>query len=209
MALTNIYLARHGQTEYNRCNQIQGRGIDASLNKTGRRQAQAIANHLKDVELQRIFSSSLKRSRETAKLVAATHDLELISHADLDEMNFGVLEGRPASEIEYELEELHNTWKSGDIAHACEGGESPETVLARAAGCIGRVIKEYQHENLLFVLHGRLIRILVSHWLEYGLSGMHRVPHANGALYHLQKNGARYEPIFINRTDHLELEVKD
>lgn len=187
---------------------MQGRGIDASLNETGRRQAKAIANYLKDVKLKRIFSSSLKRSRETAELVALQHNLQLESHADLDEMDFGVLEGCPVSEIECELEELHNTWKSGNVNFACEGGESPKSVLTRAANCIDQIIKEHQHENLLFVLHGRLIRILVSHWLGYGLAGMHRVPHANGALYHLQKNGAGFEPIFLNHTDHLELEVK-
>ncbi len=95
MSLTNIYLARHGETEYNRCNQIQGRGIDASLNDTGLHQAKAIAEHLQDISLHQVYSSSLKRSRETAEVVAKRYDLQVESHKDLDEMNFGILEGRP------------------------------------------------------------------------------------------------------------------
>ncbi len=201
--MTNLYLARHGQTEYNRLNQIQGRGIDASLNDTGRQQAQAIAYHLKDSQLHGVYSSSLKRSQETAEVIAQLHGLTLESHADLDEMDFGMLEGQPISEIEAELEELHSTWKSGNTSFALQEGESPEIVLDRAAGKVEQIIGEQQGSNLLFVLHGRLIRILVSHWLQYGLSQMHRVPHTNGAVYHLQWDGQLFEPIYLNYTDHL------
>jgi len=203
MGLTNVYLARHGQTEYNRLNQIQGRGIDVSLNENGRQQARAIARHLKDTQLHCIYSSSLKRSQETAKEIAQLHGVMLQSHADLDEMDFGILEGRPIPEIETELEELHNKWKSGNTSFALQKGESPEIVLDRAAGKVDQIIEEKQGSNLLFVLHGRLIRILVSHWLQYGLSQMHRVPHTNGAVYHLQWNGQLFEPIYLNYTDHL------
>lgn len=203
MALTNIFLARHGQTEYNRCNQIQGRGIDASLNKTGRKQAEAIAHYLSDTNLHRVISSSLKRSRETAELIAEVHGLEFDSYTDLDEMNFGVLEGRPISEIKTDIEKLKKNWQSGNVGYASEGGESPKTVLNRAASRIDSIINGYQDANILFVLHGRLIRILVSHWLEYGLSEMHRVPHTNGALYHIRWDGQIFEPIYLNHTKHL------
>jgi len=201
--LTNLFLARHGQTEYNRLNQIQGRGIDASLNETGHRQAHAIARHLKDSELHRVYSSSLKRSQETATVVCQLRGLTLESHADMDEMDFGKLEGRPISEIRSQLKELHNNWKAGNTSFALQGAESPEIVRNRAAGKIEQIIAEQQGNNLLFVLHGRLIRILVSHWLEYGLSQMHRVPHTNGAVYHLQWDGQLFEPIYLNHTDHL------
>ncbi|NIT57563.1 MAG: histidine phosphatase family protein, partial [Aliifodinibius sp.] len=89
MGVTNIYLARHGETEYNRCDQIQGRGIDASLNDTGIRQARAIAHHLQDASIHQIISSSLKRSRQTAETVAKIHRLNVLSYRDLDEMDFG------------------------------------------------------------------------------------------------------------------------
>ena len=204
MALTNIYLARHGETEYNRCNQIQGRGIDASLNETGRRQAQAIADNLAGADIQRIFSSSLRRSQETAEIIAKTFDLEFQSYADLDEMNFGIYEGRPIAEIESELQELHNIWKSGNVDHASENGESPSMVLNRAAAQIEEIIEEHQGSNLLFILHGRLIRILLSHFLRYGLSEMHRVKHSNGALYHIRWDGRQFEPVYLHETDHLE-----
>jgi len=202
---TNIYLARHGETEYNRRNKIQGRGIDVALNRTGRQQAEAIAQHLKGLEMERIFSSSLKRSRETAEIVARTHELKVKSYADLDEMNFGILEGKPISEIELELQQLHQNWKSGELDYTFQNGESPRSVLKRAAGRIETLIERYPNTNLLFVLHGRLIRILLSHWLGYGLSAMDRVKHSNGALYHIRWDGRGFKSVYLNNTEHLVL----
>lgn len=208
MALTNIYLARHGETEYNRRNQIQGRGIDASLNKTGLQQARAIGTYLQDVALDGIFCSSLKRSRETADVIAESYKCSVIEHKDLDEMNFGVFEGQPASKIKAELQELHQKWKSGNVDCACENGESPQAVLKRAAKRVESIIDNQPNTNLLFVLHGRLLRILLSHWLEYGLSNMHRVSHSNGALYHLRWDGGQFEPVYLHKTEHLNNQIK-
>lgn len=208
MALTDIYLARHGETEYNRCNKIQGRGIDASLNETGLQQARAIARHLQEVHLHGIFSSSLKRSKETATVIAEMFDLQVVSHEDLDEMNFGAFEGRHASEIKSGLQDLHQKWKSGHVDYACENGESPRTVLRRVRNRIETIIENQPNTNLLFVLHGRLLRILLSHWLQYGLSDMHRVPHSNGALYHIRWDGESFEPVYLNKTEHLDSMVE-
>ncbi|MDZ7682262.1 MAG: histidine phosphatase family protein [Fodinibius sp.] len=206
MGVTNIYLARHGETEYNRCKQIQGRGIDASLNDTGRCQAQAIAHHLKDAELNRIFSSSLKRSLETAEIVGHANNLDVLPYENLDEMNFGMSSGGPISDIEDDLNSLHQQMeRSGNVDHATEQGESPLAVLRRASAQMQLLIREHRDTNLLFVLHGRLLRILLSDWLQYGLANMHRVPHSNGALYHIRWDGVEYEPVYLNKTTHLDL----
>lgn len=210
MALTSIYLARHGETEYNRCNQLQGRGIDASLNEKGIQQARSIARHLQESEIaiDRIYSSSLKRSKETADIVARVFDLGVTSHEDLDEINFGVFEGCYSSEIESELEALHQKWRSGNVDYACEDGESPRAVLRRAGNRIENIISNQPNANLLFVLHGRLLRILLSHWLQYGLHNMHQVPHTNGALYHIRWDGESYEPVYLNKTEHLNARLE-
>lgn len=205
MGISNIYLARHGQTEYNRCNQIQGRGIDISLNNTGRRQARAIANHLNGIGLSVILSSSLKRSYETAQIIAEKRKLTVQSYHELDEMDFGELEGKPIADIKSELEQLQENWRSGNLQFKSPQGESPQTVYDRAARCAKAIINKQHDTNLLFVLHGRLIRILVSGWLNYGLTEMHRVPHTNGALYHLQWDGNAFESVYLNNTDHLGL----
>lgn len=183
---------------------MQGRGIDAPLNGMGRQQARAMAEHLKEQDLHYIYCSSLKRSRETAEFIGNTCSLNVQAHRDLDEMNFGVLEGRTITEIEPELQELQQNWKAGNVEFALEKAESPQMVLDRAATRAEQIISERHERNLLFVLHGRLIRILLSHWLRFGLSSMHQIGHSNGALYHLQWDGKRFEKIYLNSTDHLK-----
>jgi probable phosphoglycerate mutase len=202
--MTNLYLARHGETDYNRRSQMQGRGIDAPLNETGRNQARAIADHAKSLNLHHIYSSSLKRSSQTAAYVGQGCGLEVRSYSDLDEMDFGEYEGQKASEIKTELSTLHTTWKSGDVTFAAAGGESPQGVLDRAGTKAEQIIEDHHTANLLFVLHGRLIRILLSHWLGLGLSAMHQIDHSNGALYHLEWDGQQFKTVYLHNTDHLQ-----
>lgn len=203
MEVTNIYLARHGETEYNRCSQIQGRGIDASLNDTGIQQAHAIARYLQDISIQQIISSSLKRSRQTAEAVAKQQRLDVVAYRDLDEMDFGILEGKPISKIKSELKHLHERWKTGEVDFALEKGESPSAVYKRANKRAQLILEKNQQRNMLFVLHGRLLRILLSEWLGHGLRNMHKIPHSNGALYHLQWNNPGFKSLYVNKTDHL------
>lgn len=182
---------------------MQGRGIDVSLNETGRNQAEALAEYLQSKEIKHIFSSSLKRSKETADIIARRLELDYRSYPELDEMNFGILEGRPVNEIEQELDELHNIWKNGDVEFSSENGESPAMVYNRVSKRMEVILQEHYPDNLMFVLHGRLIRILLSQWLGYGLHAMHRIGHANGALYHLVWDGEIFKPVYVNNTEHL------
>ena len=205
MQTTNIYIARHGETEYNRTRRMQGRGINKSLNDTGRKQAKAIGRALGNKEINHIFSSSLKRSLETAEIIAEQLQINFESYKELDEMDFGIIEGQQINEVRDNLEQLNHTWKSGNTAFAIEQGESPDGVLERVLLRTDALLEKHCGQHILFVLHGRLIRILLAHWLEYGLSQMHRIKHQNGSLYHLQlREEQKMEVIYLNKTEHLE-----
>jgi len=207
LPVTDIFIARHGETEYNRTGRLQGRGIDEPINENGQAQAHAVAEYLRDKNIAHIFSSSLVRSIETAEIIGRELDCPVHSYPELDEMDFGIMEGRRQQNIWGDIMRLHNRWKEGDTGFAFEQGESPETVLQRVVSCTNEILADYGDQPVLFVLHGRLIRILVAHWLEYGLSQMHRVQHQNGALYHLRlKENDHIEPVYLNRTFHLDKE---
>ena len=204
MSVTDIYIARHGETEYNRQGKMQGRGIDIPLNHTGRLQARAISEALQDKSLDYIFSSSLMRSVETAEIIAWTLRMKYRSYPELDEMDFGRFEGKPSKEIEKDLDRVHQTWKNGDTDYVIEGGESPSMVLDRVMSRMNNILEGHAGSTILFILHGRLIRILLSNWLGYPLSDMHRIEHSNGALYHLKKNENSIEEVYLHKTDHLD-----
>ncbi|MDR8391759.1 histidine phosphatase family protein [Aliifodinibius sp. S!AR15-10] len=204
MPITNLFIIRHGETEYNRIGRMQGRGIDQPLNETGRLQARATAKYLKDFGIDIAVSSSLKRSKETAGIVADDYKVNLLSYKELDEIDFGIYEGQYSKDIQDELDTIHERWQKGEVHLAIEGGESPSQALDRVSRRMVSVIEEHEGKNILVVLHGRLIRILLSYWLGYGLERMHEIKHSNGALYHLKWNGKAFEIVCLNKTDHLQ-----
>ena len=75
--MTEIILARHGETEWNVEEVFRGR-IDIELNETGMKQAELLAEYLRDVEIDAIYSSPLKRALKTAEIIAGYHKLVIV-----------------------------------------------------------------------------------------------------------------------------------
>jgi probable phosphoglycerate mutase len=203
MKFTRLFLVRHGETEYNKKGMMQGRGIDAPLNDTGHRQAQLIAENLESEGPDVIVSSGMIRAIETARPLSEKLSKPIHSFSELDEMNFGDFEGQKSSNIQKELKQLHDTWAKGEVNVPIPGGESPVEVYERADGRIRSLLNEGNNETKVFFLHGRLIRILLSKWLGYGLQNMHKVEHQNGAINHILKNHVSFNVVYLNKTDHL------
>lgn len=202
--MKQVYLARHGQTDYNKERRMQGRGIDSPLNSLGWQQAEAIASYLSDKNVTQIISSSLTRAIESATPMANQSSLTVKSFADLDEMDFGELEGKLIFEVKEELQYLQEQWSSSDVLVKCPGGENPVQVFERANKAIQEILNESEHEVILFVLHGRLLRILLSNWLGMGLKNMHKIDHENGAINHLEWESGTFKVSELNKTDHLK-----
>lgn len=209
MNYIRLFIARHGETNYNRNGLLQGRGIDAPLNETGQLQARHLAHYLSSYESTSIVSSSLRRAWETASFYEEKTELTLQKHKDLDEMDFGDFEGQSMKEIAKELDDLQNGWKNGDISLRIPGGESPKEVFERADYAARSYINGSETETVMLFVHGRLIRILLSEWLGYGLKNMHKIEHRNCAVNHLILKKGSFEPVYLNKTDHLELVNSD
>ena len=201
--MKDIYIIRHGETEYNKMHRMQGRGIDASLNKEGRSQAEAICNFMKDKAITKIVTSSLKRAIETANPLSEELKIKLETFKDLDEMNFGVLEGKPFKDVIEDLKYLQTQWSSGNLQIAPEAGENPIEVFDRAGSKIMNVIETSKDQQIIFMIHGRLIRILLSEFLGLGLKNMHEIEHQNGSINHLSWNGNQFEVVELNIITHL------
>ncbi|MDZ7717242.1 MAG: histidine phosphatase family protein [Balneolaceae bacterium] len=209
MSQVHLFIARHGETDYNRKGLLQGRGIDAPLNELGKSQAKYLSEYLATYEATSIISSSLTRAWQTASFYEEKTDLTVQKNKDLDEMDFGDFEGVYMNEISKELNDLQNGWKSGDVSLKIPGGESPKEVFERADEAARSYINEADSQTVMLFVHGRLIRVLLSEWLGYGLKNMHKVEHGNGAVNHLVLNNGSFEPVYLNKTDHLKMLTTD
>jgi broad specificity phosphatase PhoE len=93
-----LILVRHGQTEWNRLRRIQGIS-DQGLNETGRKQAEALAEALKDKKVAAIYTSPLKRARDTAQAIGRHHAAEIVTLLGLREMDAGEVDGLTYKEM--------------------------------------------------------------------------------------------------------------
>ncbi|OAN63987.1 hypothetical protein A8B79_14465 [Balneola sp. EhC07] len=203
--MKQLYIIRHGETRFNRSHLMQGRGINASLNDTGRKQADAISIYLKDKPVSKIVTSSLKRAKESAEPLCRLFNLKPEAYTELDEMDFGDLEGKSFDEVKSDLVHLHESWSSGKLEIGPKNGETPIQVYKRANLKVEEILKLSDDECIVFMLHGRLIRILLSEWLGLGLKNMHQIEHQNGAINTLTWTESGFEAVDLNVTSHLLL----
>ncbi len=207
MSTTTFYFVRHGETEHNRRGIVQGRGVDASLNATGRAQAAAVARRLADVSFAAIYASTLRRAAETAEVIAHLHDgVPWHQLRDLEEMAWGVYEGRPFSpDVAYVFEGIKARWRRGDFGYRIEGGESILDVQRRGLRAVERVLERHAGETVLVVTHGRFLRVVLASLLDdYGLERMHEIAHANTGVNVLIWHAGRFEAERLNCVAHLE-----
>jgi phosphoserine phosphatase len=204
---THLYFIRHGETDYNRLRIMQGRCVDVSLNRRGRAQASAVADRLAEIPLNAIYSSTLRRALETAEEIALRHPgVPMYSLRDLEEMSWGVFEGRPvAGDVERVFEEMNHRWRSGDFALSVEGGESILCVQRRALRAMQHVLEHHEGGTVVVVTHGRFLRVLLASLLdEYGLHRMHDIHHANTSVNRILYEADAFRAEILNCTAHLD-----
>jgi broad specificity phosphatase PhoE len=143
-----LHLVRHGQSTWNARGRLQGHTAHVRLTALGLRQAGAAARTLAAAPVTAVWSSDLRRARETAELVAAPHGLPVRTEPGLREQAHGVFEGQVTARVGPLLAAADPDW-------APPGGESARTLHARVAALLDRLPAAGQ---LVLVTHGETIR---------------------------------------------------
>lgn len=198
-----IYLVRHGQTDYNLKGIVQGSGIDASLNDTGRKQAQMFFDHYKEIPFDKVYTSILKRSIES---VQSFIDLGIPHQklSGLNEINWGYREGieiTPEEDAYYHG--VIKSWCDGNTTLRIEGGESPQDVYDRQKLALEHIMEHEDEETILICMHGRAMRIFLCQMLKYPLKCMDKFEHTNLGLYLINHTGSMFQIEHFNDVSHL------
>ena len=160
--MTTIYLARHGESDWNVERRWQGHA-DRPLTDRGRGQAQNLAARLAGVDLDAVYSSDLRRAWETADAVASAKGLDVIRLPELREVDVGSWSGLTRDECEARFPEAFARWRAG--GSGWDDGESYEEMGERIVEAIGRLAAEHQGGAILVVSHGGPIRAVHAHAL--------------------------------------------
>lgn len=202
MITKQLYIIRHGQTDYNLQGIVQGSGVDSSLNHTGRKQAAAFYEAYHHLPFQRIYTSALKRTHETVQPFMR-HNIPHTQLGGLNEINWGRHEGmQPTPDEKAYYYSVISSWRSGAVDRAVDQGESPVAVQQRQAVALEKILADPE-ELALICMHGRAMRIFLCLMLDIPLKEMDTFEHTNLCLYVLEHNSNTFKLKVRNDTNHL------
>jgi Fructose-2,6-bisphosphatase len=203
-----IYFVRHGETDCNNKNLIQGRGINAPLNELGHQQAEEFYQYYKHVPFDKVYTSSLQRTHQSMAPLLQKSGIPHEILSGFDEMDFGMMEGKEMFDANgaFALENLFVEWKNSNGDAKVEEGESPNDVQARMKKALEVILSEKQEKNVVVCMHGRALRILMCYLLNQPIACMEQFFHANLAvsIFDYDYDTNSFHPVCIANTNHLE-----
>ncbi|HBO24129.1 MULTISPECIES: 2,3-diphosphoglycerate-dependent phosphoglycerate mutase GpmB [unclassified Providencia] len=159
--MLQVYLVRHGETEWNVARRIQGQS-DSPLTATGRQQATQVAKRVKSEGITHIITSDMGRTLETAQIIADECGCEIITEPRLRELNMGVLEQRSIESLTSEEELWRKSLIDGTQGGRIPEGESMEELYTRMFAALDCCRDLPKGSRPLLVSHGIALSTLVS-----------------------------------------------
>lgn len=169
--MVRIYLVRHGEAQGNVQEFFQGH-IDTDISEKGRKQLECLAERFKDIPIEAVYSSPLRRAFSTAEAVNRHHGFEIKTDAGLMEINGGKWEGVKWTELPERFPDEYMTWcKKINEFHA-PGGESTGQVYDRISGTMKKIASENNGRTIAVVSHGLAIKAYLTYaaglpWCKY------------------------------------------
>ncbi len=189
-----IYLIRHGETEWNRLKRLQG-WKNSELTEAGRKAARKLGERLEEdaIEIDKIYSSNLKRAVETAEIIRGSKKIDHIKLEDLREISYGVWEGMEYEDIlEDYAEEFHKFKYESHKYSPQVNGESFEDFFMRTRRALDQILSS-EAEDVLVVSHGVTIKAIVAMIENIGLEEFHTIPIYQGTslnIIEVDENGS-------------------
>jgi broad specificity phosphatase PhoE len=187
-SLINIYVARHGETTWNVEGRIQGRS-DPDLSPMGHVQSQALLEQLKGRSLSAIYTSTLKRSFRTAQPIADHFGLTIQRQPELNEIAFGILEGKQGLDFDGEVKSEWERFKENRFGYRMPEAENYTDVLNRVRPFAEKILQAHQGQEILIVGHRVVNQMLIGVLTNYPPEEMLKIQQSNGCFYLIKKNG--------------------
>jgi len=166
MSVTRIFLIRHGATMLTAEDRFAG-STDVELSDEGRRQVGRLAERLSLIPVDAVYASPLGRTIETARILAAPHDMKVQACDGLREISHGHWEQLTRKEVEKAYPDEAAAWDRDPYTFAPVGGESGLAVTARALPALLEIVQRHQGKPVIVVSHKATIRLLLSSLLGF------------------------------------------
>lgn len=170
--MTTFFFVRHAVTSHTG-KKLTGWMDGVSLTDEGREQAAAVADRLAEVPFKAVYSSPIDRTLETAKTIAARHDLEVRTLRKLGEVEYGAWTNRPLKVLaRTKLWTKVQRWPS---AARFPDGETLREVQNRAVDEVDRLTGEHPKDTICCVSHGDVIKLVLAHYMGIHIDLFQRI----------------------------------
>ena len=205
--MTRVFLIRHAEAEGNLYRRIHG-VTDASLTELGLRQREPLRRRFEGVKLDAVYSSDLRRARQTAAALYEPRGLPLRLHPGLREQNMGAWEdecwGWAAKYDPIQYDVLNTDPERFSVP----GSENYSAVLRRYLPALREIAEAHAGGTVAVFSHGSAIRIVLSELLGYGSTGIGKIPHCdNTSVAELQYENGAFRVLSYNDSAHLPPEM--
>lgn len=159
--MLQVFLVRHGETQWNAERRIQGQS-DSPLTDKGEKQAWQVAERAKALGITHIISSDLGRTRRTAEIIADVCGCDIVFEPRLRELDMGVLERRHIDSLTEEEEGWRRQLVNGTDDGRIPDGESMQELSDRMHAALAACLQLPEGSRPLLVSHGMALGCLVS-----------------------------------------------
>jgi len=184
MKETEIILIRHGETEWNSQQRMQGHS-NSDLSSVGQAQIQSLGQWMKNVPFDHIYSSDSLRAKHTAEAITQFSGHKLKIDLRLREKNLGVFEGLTSEEARERHPEVFRLFKTAGSKYVIDEGESTQQLQDRALEIVDEIRIKHPEEHVLLVTHGGFIRVVMKHSLGLSLETPTRFLIRNTGVFRL------------------------
>lgn len=187
---TNIFLVRHGETEWNKQNRLQG-NQDSPLTASGKKQAIEVKKSLGQYVIDRAYASPLKRARDTIEIILEDRELEVVILDNLREINLGPWEGKTREETALSHPDQHLAFWENPDSFSLQGAETYRELQQRVVKELESIFIEEKNKNILVVSHWIAIKVALAHYSSISLSQLSDIADpVNGGFMRLSRRSA-------------------
>jgi probable phosphoglycerate mutase len=186
---TSILLVRHGETEWNRQNRVQG-NLDSPLTGLGKDQANQLRQMLERVHIEQAYVSPLKRARDTLDIIIQDRPIEVGIVDDLREIKLGPWEGKTRAETALSNPAEENNFWHQPESFALPGAETFQQLQTRMVAALESIFLRASGHTVLVVSHWIAIKVALAYYKGIPLSGLSGISNPlNGSFIRLTRLG--------------------
>lgn len=205
--MTKIYLIRHAEAEGNLCRRAQGH-CDGGVTARGRLQIEALAERFKDIPIDALYSSDLRRAMATAGAISKVSRLPIVPEPRLREVNMGIWEDKPWGELQYESPEQLKYFNQDPEKWNVEGSEPFDAAQARMTDVLRELAARHEGGTVAVVSHGMVIRAFICAIQGVPSSECSRIQHVdNTSVTLLLVERGEFSLAYLGDNSHLPAEL--